>query len=90
MLKVADATPKYFLSTDPMMAWVLGAENIPIPIPITAKPAIITYKLVFSVKNAMIKRPILIMAIPSDANLPGSNLSDSLPAKGEMTTMKKV
>ena len=41
-------------------------------------------------KNASIIRPITFIAIPADATIRGSNLSDNLPAIGEKIAMIKV
>ncbi|CDG64666.1 hypothetical protein MBMB1_0559 [Methanobacterium sp. MB1] len=57
VLMIVEETPKYLLSTDPIMALVLDAENIPIPRPIIAKAMIIMYKLVASLMNERINKP---------------------------------
>ena len=70
-----------------MIAFVLGDENKPNPIPRIIKTTIIYSKLVAAVRNIKKKRLIVVTAIPIDAIRPGENLSDNLPAIGAVNAI---
>jgi len=61
----------------------LGDEKKAKPNPRRAKLATVNPKVVFSFKAANRKSPTAVKAIPTEATIRGSILSESLPAKGE-------
>ena len=65
------------------MALVLGEEKKAKPKPIKTKRAMINDKVEFSSRKMKKNSPIVVNAIPIDATIRGSILSESLPAKGE-------
>ena len=76
---VADATPRYFLSTELIMAFVLGEENKPKPIPTMARISKRKVGVECSVRKLSKINPPTIIAMPAEARILGSYLSESLP-----------
>lgn len=83
VLVVADAIPKYFFSTEPMMTFILGEENIPNPIPSKIAIKIIARIGVAGVRKNIKANPKTIIAIPKVANMRASTLSDQRPARSD-------
>ena len=69
------------------MAFVFGDENSPNPNPRTIKTIMIYSKLVLLLRNIKKNRLIVVTVIPIEAINPGENLSDNLPAIGDVTAM---
>jgi len=82
---VLDATPYNRLSTEPMMALILGDEKRAKPKPSSTRQNLIQARGVASPSQTRRKRPVAQMAIPPEATTRGSILSDNHPARGEKT-----
>ena len=80
---VPEATPKYLFSTEPITALVLGEEKSAKPNPRRIKVEMMNPKEDISDKNIKRKSPPAVNAIPMEATIRGSILTESLPVKGE-------
>jgi hypothetical protein len=76
---VADATPRYFFSTELIIALVLGEENMPKPKPTMARIADRYVIDECSVRKVSMISPPVIIPMPADARILGSYLSESRP-----------
>ena len=72
------------------MALVLGEEKSANPNPRTIRPAMRSVRLVVGVRKVNVNIPMVEIAIPSDASIWGSNLSENLPAIGEKIAMSTI
>jgi len=84
---MAEAMPYIFFSTELMIALVLGDEKKANPVPRRANRVIIAGILVVSSKRVKVNSAKVVNAIPKEAMIRGSILSESLPAIGENKTM---
>ncbi len=80
---VADATPRNFFSTEPMMTFIFGDENIPKPVPRIIAINIIAINGVAGLRKNINASPRTKIAMPKVANLRASIMSDHCPASGE-------
>ena len=85
VLITAEATPKYLGTTELIIAFELGEENKAKPTPKIIRIRITAIIDVPLDKKAKASSPNKMTAIPAEAKMRGSTLSDSLPAKGEST-----
>jgi hypothetical protein len=69
------------------MAFVLGEEKRANPIPSRISLAMIESSVEFSLRRIKKNSPKVVTVIPKEATIRGSILSESLPAKGEHTTI---
>ena len=80
---VAEAIPKKPLFTELITALVLGELKKAKPKPINPRSVIMVFKLAPSVKKERVMSPKVVKAIPKEATIRGSTLSDNHPARGE-------
>src|ERR1039458_2048139 len=83
VLMTADATPKYLGTTELMTALVLGEEKRAKPTPSTTRVAMISAIGVAADRKLKKRRQQKIRAIPAEATILGSILSDNFQVKGE-------
>ena len=72
-----------------MAAFVAGDEKRANPVPTRINPKIIKLKEVFSFKKVNEKSPMVVIAIPIEAIIRVSILSDILPANGDRIATKR-
>lgn len=80
---VAEACPKYFLSTELIMILVFGEEKIPNPIPIKHNGTIINAICVCWVRNTKGINPMMPISIPIPANVDRWNFLDNADVDSE-------
>lgn len=84
---VAEARLKYFFSTELIIEFVFGDENMPKPKPKIRSDKIIYARWVSLDIKVSRSRPILEIPMPKEARILGSLLSDILPETDETTAM---
>ena len=80
---VAEATPYCCRWTEPMIALVFGEENRANPSPQSTRIATIHDSGEPASRNAVRKSPAALIAMPVEATIRGSTLSERRPARGE-------
>lgn len=87
--RVAEATPYNLFSTEVMTAFMFGEAKRARPKPRSAKLPIMSSKLPVGITRARRSKAVEVMAIPVEAMILGSLLSESFPARGENPGLHK-